>query len=104
MVKNAWQTDSPLRWPEFDFLMTNALKRYKVKAFGVTRDILEARDKVIETEARTVGDLKAFLLAQHPALGGLRSLFIAVNNAYAEDDMLLTEGDEIALIPPVSGG
>jgi molybdopterin converting factor small subunit len=29
---------------------------------------------------------------------------IAVNSAYAEDDVSIAETDEIALIPPVSGG
>ena len=29
---------------------------------------------------------------------------VAVNSEYAEGDLLLTEQDEIALIPPVSGG
>jgi molybdopterin converting factor small subunit len=29
---------------------------------------------------------------------------IAVNNTYAGDDVAIIESDEIALIPPVSGG
>jgi molybdopterin synthase sulfur carrier subunit len=40
----------------------------------------------------------------YPNLKGLKSLLIAVNNEYAEDSVELLESDEIALIPPVSGG
>ncbi|QOI97649.1 MAG: MoaD/ThiS family protein [Flammeovirgaceae bacterium] len=76
-----------------------------VKAFGVTRDILGQREMMVEVnEGCTVGELKAMLFNQFPRLHGLRSLFIAVNSEYAEDARLLAAGDEIALIPPVSGG
>jgi sulfur-carrier protein len=84
--------------------MTNEQKKYKVKAFGITRDILGVREAIVEMDTACVADLRKYLLNHYPALGSLRSLFIAVNNSYAEDDLLLTESDEIALIPPVSGG
>jgi molybdopterin synthase sulfur carrier subunit len=35
---------------------------------------------------------------------GLRSLYIAVNSDYADENLILNGADEIALIPPVSGG
>jgi sulfur-carrier protein len=78
--------------------------KYKVKAFGITKDMLGGRESVIEMEGQTVAELRATLNKKYPALGGLKSLFIAVNQAYAEDGAKLSEGDEIALIPPVSGG
>lgn len=82
----------------------NRKLRIKVKAFGITKDILGGKESVIEMEGVTVGDLRIFLSRQHPQLTGLRSLFIAVNQNYADDSQTLTETDEIALIPPVSGG
>jgi molybdopterin synthase sulfur carrier subunit len=76
-----------------------------VKAFGISREILGQRELVVEvTEGYSVGTLKADLYSKFPRLQNLRSLFIAVNSEYAEDDRTLAEGDEIALIPPVSGG
>ena len=39
-----------------------------------------------------------------PDFEKLRSLSIAVNQEYREDDFLVKEGDEIVIIPPVSGG
>jgi sulfur-carrier protein len=76
----------------------------KVKAFGVTKDILGGKENVIEMEGTTVADLKTLLKQQYPQLNGLRSLFVAVNHQYVEDTHILSERDEIALIPPVSGG
>ena len=76
-----------------------------VKAFGITRDILGAREVVIELSGiPRVSDFKAELYKRYPQLESLTSLFIAVNQAYAADDVELREQDEIALIPPVAGG
>jgi molybdopterin synthase catalytic subunit/molybdopterin converting factor small subunit len=51
-------------------------------------------------EARTVADVwPALGLGEEPA-----GLLYAVNKAYAARETTLSEGDEVALIPPVSGG
>lgn len=78
--------------------------RYKVKAFGITKDILGHRELVIDLESNNVDDLRDTLNERYPGLQALKSLFIAVNNKYAEEGQELNEHDEIALIPPVSGG
>jgi molybdopterin synthase sulfur carrier subunit len=78
--------------------------KYKVKAFGITKDILGGRENVVEIEGQTVAALRMELQKKYPALTGLKSLFVAVNHEYADDQHQLTENDEIALIPPVSGG
>ena len=80
------------------------MAKYKVKAFGITKDILGGRENVVEIEGQTVADLRQQLQEKYPQLSGLRSLMIAVNNNYAEDETAISEADEIALIPPVSGG
>jgi sulfur-carrier protein len=80
------------------------MNRYRVKAFGITKDLLGGREAFIEISGGTVADLRAALAERYPQLSGLRSLFIAVNNDYADDTLLLNISDEIALIPPVSGG
>jgi molybdopterin synthase sulfur carrier subunit len=78
--------------------------KYKVKAFGITRELLGGREAIIETRGDTVGDLRVSLSEKYPQLSDLRSLYIAVNNDYAGDEVIITDSDEIALIPPVSGG
>ena len=79
-------------------------KKYKVRAFGITKDIVGGKETTVEVQGQTVADLRAALMTNYPDLIALRSLMIAVNNAYADDATILSEIDEIALIPPVSGG
>jgi molybdopterin converting factor subunit 1 len=83
---------------------TKMMGKYIVKAFGITKDILGARENVFELHGETVGSLRKALKHRYPPLLEIKSLMIAVNNAYAEDDFPISESDEIALIPPVSGG
>lgn len=78
--------------------------KYRIKAFGITKDIVGARETLLELQGDTVGSLRSALKNRYPSLAEIRSLMIAVNNAYAEDTLSLRESDEIALIPPVSGG
>lgn len=78
--------------------------KFKIKAFGVTKDFLGGKETVIEIKGQTVADLRTTLNERYPQLLGLRSLYIAVNSDYAEEDRILKATDEIALIPPVSGG
>jgi molybdopterin converting factor subunit 1 len=78
--------------------------KFVVKTFGITRDIVGSREAVVEFEGNDVASLRKALKSRYPSLAGLRSLMIAVNNSYAEDDLPIGESDEIALIPPVSGG
>ncbi len=78
--------------------------RYKLKTFGITRDILGGREVDFQMDGVKVAELRSELIARYPDMKSLNSLLIAVNNSYAEDDTILAETDEIALIPPVSGG
>ena len=78
----------------------------KVLFFASCRDIAGCREKDWEIpEEATVGDLKDRLVAVYGGLERLRdSLAVAVNTEYADDSTVLSDGDEVALIPPVSGG
>ena len=76
----------------------------RIKTFGIVRDILGSKELPIEIKGNTVIDLRNNLAKQYPRLESLNSLFIAVNQNYAADEMAIKESDEIALIPPVSGG
>jgi molybdopterin converting factor subunit 1 len=50
-----------------------------------------------------VRDLLDLLASDLPALNRAPGL-VAVNHAYVDRDAQLSDGDEVALIPPVSGG
>ncbi len=76
-----------------------------VQAFGIARDLLGQSSLMLEIPGRgTVGELRAFLLEAYPGISRLKSLAIAVNAEYAEDSRTIIAGDEVVLIPPVSGG
>lgn len=81
------------------------MKKVRILAFGIAREIVGQRELEIQlAEGHTVADLRSQLAASYPGVMGLKSLFIAVNNEYATDAQVLNEADEIAIIPPVSGG
>ncbi len=79
-----------------------------VLLFGITKDIVGSSTLSLPVSStsglRTVGDLKNYLSNTYPKLSKLSSLAVAVNNSYADDSDKIDNFDEIALIPPVSGG
>jgi molybdopterin synthase sulfur carrier subunit len=57
------------------------------------------------SEPSTVGSLLGELAARFPALNSYKGTILsAVNSAYAPRDTPLSDGDEVAFFPPVSGG
>ena len=77
----------------------------KILTFGIARDIIgKSLFEMTFTEGGTVEQLKAQLLEKYPRFGNLASLMIAVNEEYGQEDTVLNEKDDIALIPPVAGG
>lgn len=77
----------------------------QITCFGITKDI--AGKDVISIDGdqvRTISDLKKALFLKYPEMKTLKSLSIAVNEEYAEDNDSINHGDDIVLIPPVSGG
>jgi MoaE-MoaD fusion protein len=80
------------------------MMQVQVLAFGVLRDML-GPDAVLVAlpEGATVADLLAQLGRNHPAVM-LRGIAVSVNAEYAAATRTLGEGDEVGLLPPVSGG
>ncbi|TVZ27136.1 molybdopterin synthase sulfur carrier subunit [Gillisia sp. Hel_I_86] len=79
----------------------------KILLFGISKDIVGASSLLINDGKKTpttVKELKQFISNKYPEFNTLSSLAIAVNSNYADDTTLLQEEDEIAIIPPVSGG
>ena len=77
----------------------------RILAFGAARDIVGQSVSIHEipehaTAAALLGELKQ----QYPKLAQLTSLTVAVNGTYATSETIVRETDEVALIPPVSGG
>lgn len=77
----------------------------KILAFGIAKDILGGASLSVELpEQPTVGQLKAYLCGAYPDFEKLASFAIALNTEYAEDQQAIQPGDEVVIIPPVSGG
>jgi molybdopterin converting factor subunit 1 len=77
-----------------------------VHLFARARELAGSDAVAVELPpAATVADLRRRLADRFPALAGLleRSA-VAVNHDFAEDSRRLSAGDEVAVIPPVSGG
>lgn len=77
-----------------------------VRFFAGHRDIVGASElRLSLAEGATVGSLWARLAADHPRLAGYSGrLLYAVNQQFATLADPLYDGDEVAYIPPVSGG
>ena len=79
--------------------------KIKILAFGIVKDIFNHASIELDVAAGTdVKELKSFLEQQYPKLKQLASYLIAVNNEYAEAGHVIDVRDEVAIIPPVSGG
>jgi len=79
--------------------------KINILAFGIAKDIFGNSSISVElTNDATVYNLKYSLEKQYPRLKQLASYMIAVNNEYALTEDTIHPSDEIAIIPPVSGG
>ena len=77
----------------------------EVLFFGVAREIAGGSKTLVKLDSgRKVEDLMSSLKRSYPDFEKLTSFVIAVNNEYADSEREIQDGDEIAVIPPVSGG
>jgi molybdopterin synthase catalytic subunit len=77
----------------------------RILCFGRLRDLLGPELSLELPAETTVAALWKLLREQTPALAAYdKAVAIAVNQALASRETLLHEGDEVALLPPVSGG
>ena len=80
--------------------------RVTVRLFARLRDIAGAGDLAREAPpGATIGDVWRSLVAEFPELARYdTSISTAVNADYAKMTAKLADGDEVAFLPPVSGG
>lgn len=84
--------------------------RLHVLYFGVLKDVFGAeRDEVEMVDGGSVAMLTDLLRERGFLRSGIdeslwRSVAVAVNQEYVRGSVVLRDGDEVALLPPVSGG
>jgi molybdopterin converting factor subunit 1 len=80
------------------------LRTARVRLFAYSRELIGSEEIRVQMKDRmTVGDLKAIICEQYPALSKVK-FAVAVNHKVEDDAALLNYNDEIAILPPVSGG
>lgn len=79
-----------------------------VRYFASIREALGHGSEAVQTQAATLADLRAELMARGGAyadtLAPGRAVRMALNQDLCEPSIALTEGCEVAFFPPVTGG
>ena len=77
-----------------------------VKLFAISKDIVGKREITLMLPNEiTLGMLRSRILEIYPSLVSLNNQFVlAVNHKTVTEDTMINHSDEIALLPPVSGG
>ena len=80
--------------------------KVRVRLFAGLKELIGQQDITVDLpEGASVGDLREKLRRDIPRLASfLPSLVCAVNEEYRLTEYPLHDGDEVALIPPISGG
>ena len=81
----------------------------RVKSFAILREIIGKEQITLQVprkeEGTSVADLRIRILELYPEISAQRIPFgIAVNTKMVDYKSIITDFDEIALLPPVSGG
>lgn len=75
-----------------------------LKCFGIVRDILGSDIHQLDEQRLSVKELRSLLNTKYHQMTQISGYMVAVNQTYASDDKMITSQDEVAIIPPVSGG
>jgi sulfur-carrier protein len=80
--------------------------KISLKLFAVYQETFASSELDLEFPAQTsVGEVLEWAIAQHPQLETWREVTrFGVNLQFVDPDAILQDGDEVVLIPPVSGG
>lgn len=82
----------------------------KVKSFAILKDIIGTQQIILQLPRKqegiiTVAELRKRILELYPEISAQRiAMGIAVNAVMANDKSIINDFDEIALLPPISGG
>lgn len=84
------------------------MKKITVRYFASIREAAGTSSEALNTEAGTIAELRAQLMARGGPLADTlapgRAVRVALNQTLAHEHAGLTQGDEVAFFPPVTGG
>jgi len=76
----------------------------RIRCFGVAKEVTASEFIDIDLDVLSVAELREKIDANFVGFANVKGYMIAINQEYATDDMKVTSTDEVAIIPPVSGG
>lgn len=78
----------------------------RVRYFAAHKELAGVSEETVTVaEGTKVEELVQVLMDLHPSLEGLRrDTMVSVNRGVGSGDLVLGEGDEVALFPPIQGG
>lgn len=76
----------------------------QVLFFAQLQDKVGKEKITIDADNISIKDLKANYLVEYEIDDLLKDAMVAVNEEYAKEDVVVSSGDTVAFIPPVSGG
>lgn len=78
----------------------------RVRYFAVVREKTGLDEETWDVvDGATVAAFREAMAAKYPTLAALMPrIVVSVNREYAKKDLVLRDGDEAALIPPIAGG
>ena len=87
-------------------MVTSEEMQVRLLFFASLKDIVGSRELRMDiAEASTIADLLSQLEAKYPRMKEYRHVILtAINEDYVDKSARLSEGDEVAIFPPVSGG
>ena len=79
--------------------------RIKVRFFARSQELVgKSSIDIAVAENQTVSDVLEILRSQYPNFAQIKTYMLAINQAYCQPNSVVKDGDELAIIPPVSGG
>lgn len=79
--------------------------KVRIRYFASYAELFGREEEALElTEGSTVADCVAALASRPEAARLPPRPLVAVNLRYARPELVLRDGDEVAVIPPVAGG
>ncbi|GBU15616.1 molybdopterin synthase sulfur carrier subunit [Polaromonas sp.] len=79
-----------------------------MRYFAAIREAVGQGSEQLATEARTLGELRQELIARSGAyassLAPQQAVRMALNQTLSDETALLSDGAEVAFLPPVTGG
>ena len=79
--------------------------KIQLTAYGIAKEILNGRQMDFDLpEGSSLSTMKEILTSKFPEFEKLASVRFGVGEEYEFDHYILKEGEEVVIIPPVSGG